>query len=213
MRPPKTYWLSDSRGVTGPYALSQIRPMWERGGIVASAMVAENNGKERWESIGAFIRRKEGGGVSVWEGLKKLAVLGLAAIGVLLAAGFALKKAGDSLTPGDRTESSAKRWARSNLADRDAEVVGMGEPHKHQGEIHRVIRIRGKNAFGGPVINDFIAHVSERGDIIFMWRPKEFFEVQRMRIRKSKPEAQAGESAALERFAAALGFRSLASGD
>jgi hypothetical protein len=106
---------------------------------------------------------------------------------------------------------SAKRWARNNLADRDAEIVGIGSMRKYNGQSYAVVRIRGKNAFGGPVINDFVAEIS--GDsVVSMWKPKEFLVMQSLKLGKLKGEAQAKRESDLAELVRHLGFTSLLDG-
>lgn len=49
-------------------------------------------------------------------------------------------------------KSAIKGWVRDNIADPDAEVIDVGSPHKEGPYWVVTAQIRGKNAFGGPVI-------------------------------------------------------------
>lgn len=89
---------------------------------------------------------------------------------------------------------TAKRWARHNLADRDAEVTGVTSAHTLGGKQYCAMSVRGKNVFGGPVANVFILELLGN-NISVGYRPKEF----RALLNQTKSKLQNGDAAKLER--------------
>lgn len=108
---------------------------------------------------------------------------------------------------GAALHASAKSWARENLADGKAEVMGFGAMHEHRGQTYAVVRIRGKNAFGGPVVNDFVAHISGT-TVLTMWKPREFFQVESLQLQDGLAELVPQGKRDLAKLADDLGFAS-----
>lgn len=64
---------------------------------------------------------------------------------------------------------SLRDYMATHIADPDVELLTMTEPVIFQARTWRVARLRGKNAFGGPVINEYF--VAFRGDKVSKMAP------------------------------------------
>ncbi len=201
----KTYMLSHGDEEAGPYAFDQVHSMWHSGQVNGEALVCENDGRRRWVPLADFLRpvapvqRGGGGGLSA----VAIIVTGLVVLLVILV-GTAVQD-----TPVSKDAAllvGAKRWVRENLADRDAEVMGAGEVHSYEGKQYRVVRVRGKNAFGGPVVNDFIARTSPDGGVFWMTKPKEFFSIRMQEVSRGKGETWGPEELKVRAFMQEMGF-------
>lgn len=78
----------------------------------------------------------------------------------------------------DRT-LEVRLWMRQNLADANAEMMGMSEPVQVGAEFFRVVRLRGKNGFGGPVINDYISRSNSAESVGWMESLREWRKLAR----------------------------------
>jgi hypothetical protein len=103
----------------------------------------------------------------------------------------------------------AKRWMRGHLSDGEAELMGFGEPEVLWGDTYRIARVRGRNAFGGPVVNDFVLQTSGQ-QVVYGWSLKDFIEVKKYELEKMPSEMRGQRAAELERACLALGIRDVA---
>ena len=149
--------------------MEQVRAMWLNGQIAATDQLMEK-GRSQWYSastVMAVANAQE----SVPEKKK-----GVGCLGSIFAAVFALviflivanmsekRSSGGSdtsaLSSTIRGSSSIKRWLETNVADPDARIVALSEVAQ-VGEFEwKKARIAGRNALGGPIMNDQIFSVS-----------------------------------------------------
>lgn len=209
-----TYWLCRAPGsaTEGPFTLGQLKSMYATGAIHAQALICEHGGEEwseaRWmlEAEEKPIQNSVPRVIYVKEKKDKKGSCGcLAALACVIVFAVALNYFGDGVVTEQSAASKAidlqfdvKRWVRTELADKDAELMGMSEPVLVKGQYYRAVRLRGKNAFGGPVVNDFISSSSTAERITWMESLKKFKET-------AKYDEDLGEDGA-KSVAAALGF-------
>jgi len=209
-----TYWLCRAQGsaTEGPFTLAQLRAMYAAGTITAEALICEQ-GAQEWSEASLLLDIDQPAGrqapprvVYVKEKKDKNANCGCwTALGCVIVFVVALNYFGDGVviekSDADKASdliSDVKRWVRTELADKDAEVMGMSEPALVKGQYYRLVRLRGKNAFGGPVLNDFVSSSSEAESISWMESLKEFRKT-------AKYDKDLGEDGA-KSVATALGF-------
>jgi len=191
-----TYWLSPSKGAEtkGPFTLDQLQKMYDSGLVTAQALVCPN-GSEDWIFLHELMgeskaraetsRRRTSSVSTVLKAEKRsgfgcLALFGCAGLLMLILIGLSHLGGGfdDSSEIGKSLSlnSSVKSWMRSNLADGDAEIMGIGDPVLFDDSYYRIVRLRGKNSFGGPVVNDYVAKCFDESHIVWMKSLKDFRE-------------------------------------
>jgi hypothetical protein len=195
MKPLTTYWLCRTTGAAteGPFTFGQIKAMYQTGAINAEALICPN-GEEEWTEARWILEEAEEivsrpiapapQVVYVHERKDKRGTCGcmtaVACMVVLLIGLRIMSEGGVSNTSSTDhvidLNLDVKRWVRSELADKDAEVMLISAPVEVNGEFYRIVRLRGKNAFGGPVVNDFVSSSKEKGSISWMESLKEFKE-------------------------------------
>ena len=188
-----TYWLSRTPGMEteGPFTIGQLRRMHAAGTITADAQICRH-GDDEWieasymieatDEISAGAVMAPAQVVYVTPRKSRAGTYGcLTAVGcvvILLVALRLLDNGGsgmnDSINQASDLQLDVKRWVRTELADKDAELMGMSEPVLVKGQYYRIVRLRGKNAFAGPVVNDFVSSSSNAGSIAWMQSLKEF---------------------------------------
>ena len=193
-----TYWLARKAGGTaeGPFGLGQIRRMYEAGTITGQALVCQH-GTQDWFGIEEELEFQSPAGPARAAPLpvptssqKKQTFVGtffsmVGGAGLLVLIFAALGAA----SPGSREidlQVSGQQWARHHLADKDAEIMGFGPIISEGQDQFRVMRVRGKNRFGGPVINDFIATLGAGGKVIWAENAKDFRLVKKSQMGEAK---------------------------
>jgi hypothetical protein len=187
------YWLCRTPGqqAEGPFGLAQIEAMWQSGSITAAAQICAHDSEE-WGPVEDEIEFQKSlrplPAVSraptqpqpvyvVERPRKKNWPLRLVCFGALMVILLAVAVGGrmDSQTNGAIDQQiSAKRWIKDNLADPQAELMGMSVVHVFQGTRFRVLQIRGRNAFGGPIIAKYFAELNSADQIITAWNVEDF---------------------------------------
>jgi hypothetical protein len=95
---------------------------------------------------------------------------------------------GSSESPGVRAQRDAQSWVRANLADNGAEVVSITTAVEVGGRFYRLAQVRGKNAFGGPIVAEFVSEGPSEDSVTWMTSGKDF-------INKAKTNEQTREVA------------------
>lgn len=183
MKPVTTYWLCRTTGAAteGPFTFGQIKAMYQTGAINAEALICPNGEEEwmeaRWMLEAADEARQTPAPapqpqvVYVREKKDKKGTCGcMTAVACLIGLLVVLRIAGGGSNASSTDyvydlQADVRRWVRTELADKNAELMGMSEPAAVNGKFYRIVRLRGKNAFGGPVINDFVS-ISDKAESI-----------------------------------------------
>ncbi len=209
-----TYWLSrNGAAAEGPFAESQLLQMWRNGQFAATDQLCMTD-TEDWMAASIVIhdieaaanrqsqeaRRRE-----AWthaqqfqsatpkstakKGRSKRIVRICVVVFCLLAwIGLARQcnsPEGRALSAAINTKVALESWARHSFADKDAEVISIGNSLPWESGVLRILSVRGKNAFGGPVVNEYVVSLNEnQSSVISGWRPKEWLEIY-----GKKPEA------------------------
>lgn len=197
----KTYWLSrDGAPTEGPYALDQLRSMWNSGHVTALDLAAED-GTEKWLRLADLMARtappaaappplplptRKASAKRKTHPLTKV-------MAVVLTFGLVAFIRGLSSPDPDRTQRiDARVFAKTNFAD--AEFHSLGGVIPAGGKEYRAVRIKGENAFGGTVVNTYFAEITSSDGLDQFMTEKQF---EAMLVRLPEPATVADMTSAI----------------
>ncbi|WP_050028587.1 GYF domain-containing protein [Verrucomicrobium sp. BvORR034] len=160
----KRYHLDIGDGKTyGPFAAEQIEGMWSSGQITDDARVIAEGGR-KWEHVGVALKALDRQRRPFWS-WKFLTSLTMAAVtGLLIAVVLANPSQPEDsvLFQQEKAASVAlnrrlavKAWMKTNFPDPEAELLDDPVMTTEWGVPLLMARVRGRNAFGGYVIQEY----------------------------------------------------------